>query len=83
MNEIDAFKQLTRQANGDAPPQIDVVDSVLADIRGRTATPAKFLWILTAGSCAAAAGLAAVAVSVFLNYYDPLNEWLSLWWTVM
>ena len=83
MNEIDAFKELTRQANGDAPPTIDVVDSVLADIRRRSAPTPKLLWILTAVSSAAAAGLAAVAVHAFLDYYDPLSEWLSFWWMVM
>jgi len=83
MNEIDAFKELARHANAEPAPGIDVVDGVLADIRRRGAPTTRLLWILTAVSSAAAAGLAALAVRAFLDYYDPLNEWLSLWWTVM
>ena len=83
MNEIDKCRELARGANGESAPEVDVVARVLAEIRGRGAMPMRLPWVFAAGSCAAAAGLGALAIRAFLVSYDPLSEWLAIWWTVL
>lgn len=83
MNEIEKFRELARRAKGEEAPEVDVVAGVLAEIRGRGATSMRLPWVFAAGSCAAAAGLAALAIRAFMDYYDPLSEWLAIWWMVL
>lgn len=84
MNERDWIKSLDRPA-GTIPP-VDVVHSVLADIRRTPAAdaPDTFLRVLTLTSSVAAVAIAVVATSeVYSTLSDPIRALAGSWAMVM
>lgn len=83
MNERDWIKSLDRPA--DPPPRVDVVHSVLADIRRTPAEPSDpFLRILTLASGVAAVVIASIATTQLYSVFsDPIGALAGSWAMVM
>jgi len=83
MREIEAIRKLAAQASADHPPHVDVTGGVLAAIRRRSPAPQRVLWVLMAGSAAAATTLAILALQAWQTWLDPVTELFSACYTVI
>ena len=74
MNEIDFISKLSRAARGEAPPTVDVAQSVVADIRSHSEPADTRIWGAAAAvSSLAASVVAVVALRILLTHMDPLQ----------
>jgi len=77
VNETDLLRRLGNAAAGEPVPQVDVTAGVLRGIRERYSDLIRPLAIFAAASSVAAAVVAAVAVSAWLEWQDPLAAMFS------
>jgi len=73
MNEEEILRRLVRASGGDAPPEIDVSNRVLADL-SRRRRPDTLPFYFAGVSAAAAAALAIAAGRVLLAPVEPFGD---------
>ena len=77
MNEEQVIRRLAMAAKGDAPPLVDVTQSVLAVMPVAVRPRNTLLWAFTAASSVAAAAAILLAVQVVAMRQDPFGEYLE------
>lgn len=82
MNEEQILRRLVWASGGDAPPEIDVADRVLADL-SRRRRPDTLPFYFAGVSAAAAAALTIAAGRVLLVPADPFGELFNSMMAVM
>ncbi len=83
MNEEQVMRRLAMAARGDAPPPVDVTQSVLASMPVAVGPRNTLLWVFTAASSVAAAAAILLAVRVVAMRQDPFGEYLESMLAVM
>ena len=74
---FDRFEQLARIARGESPPDVDVVDRVLARLRGTVpARPRARLWPLAVAVSTAAAASVLLAAYTLIGFQEPFTEFM-------
>lgn len=77
MNETDLLRRLGAASAGEPLERLDVTAAMLRGIQGREPDLVRPLAIFAAASSVAAAVVAAVAVSAWLEWQDPLAAMFS------
>lgn len=72
MDELEVIRKLSAAAAKLPPPQLDVTQAVMDQIRAPTPRGDGVFWVLAALSAAAAAALAVAATPAYLALNDPL-----------
>jgi len=77
MSDFDRFEQLSRVAREEAPPDVDVVDRVLARVSGTgPAEPRARVWPLAVAVSTAAAASILLAAYTLIGFQEPFTEFM-------
>lgn len=78
MNEIEFIQELANAADEIRPPDVDLVEGVLCEIRQRETPGLGTLGVWVSGLSAAAAVLGLLGLQAWQSVSDPLNEMIAL-----